>query len=636
MKNFLVVKKLSLFNILIVMLYKFFKFEVYVFESSGRILNWRLVKLLSLKKCNFEDCLDIDLSRYGGNIGKPIDQITSKWISKYLLETFTPFFANVKNANIKNNLLIREYVLGKCTRLNNICVWIDGYFLNHEKDNLNIYLLGDISIIEKKFLKTSFDDLKIQIIFSSNLFVVFELLLKVFKVFYKKIFLIINNVISSKSRKYDSSFLTFPNSNTDTFLYKVLYFPHKSIFYGDLYLKDNFYSEDLNSAFFPANILHIEFENLSLTESQSQYYKDNKIETEMLPKLQIKEALYHAIYIIKKIGLKKILFFLRKDFLLFLIFLMNTVKFLSTKKIITENYDAKLVLVGFDILFPTILSLAFESLQIKTVALQERFLPTFFLHYPFLMDTYFCNSEFVSKTIQKSNNKFVNHCIPCGQPRSDILVNFQKNITSKNKRFTVVAFDFHSDLDFDDNRLNVLINWRANASFYRDLCNLAKSFPDMDIIIRGKNTDWTKIPFFKDELKNVNKITNIWIDDDYSKLNKQYELASLSDLVIAKYTSIGDEIIAAGKRIIYHDFTPNSSHFFASGYFNYNNHNVFAYSYDQLFQMVYKVVNGDELLTDKELLELQLITNNAPADGNTKDRVMKNLNIIYNQTYSSV
>ena len=78
MKNFLVVKKLSLFNILIVMLYKFFKFEVYVFESSGRILNWRLVKLLSLKKCNFEDCLDIDLSRYGGNIGKPIDQITSK------------------------------------------------------------------------------------------------------------------------------------------------------------------------------------------------------------------------------------------------------------------------------------------------------------------------------------------------------------------------------------------------------------------------------------------------------------------------------------------------------------------------------------------------------------------------------
>lgn len=634
MKNFLVVKKLSLFNILIVMLYKFFKFEVYVFESSGRILNWRLVKLLSLKKCNFEDCLDIDLSRYGGNIGKPIDQITSKWISKDLLEAFTPFFDNVKNANIKNNLLIREYLLSKCTSLNNICVWIDGYFLNHKKDNLNIYLLGDISIIEKNFLKTSFDDLKVQIIFSSNLFIVFELLLKVFKVFYKKIFVNINSFIFFKSRKHESSLITFPNNTTNTFDYKVLYFPHKSIFYGDLYLKDNFYSEDLNSAFFPANILHIEFENISLTENQFQYYKNNKIKTEIFPKLQIKDVLYYSIYIIKKLGLKKILFFLRKDFLLFLIFLINTVKFLSTKKLITENFDAKIVLAGFDILFPTILSLAFESLRIKTIALQERFLPTFFLHYPFLMDTYFCNSEFVSKAIQKSNNKFVNHCIPCGQSRSDTLVNFQENITSKNKRFTVVAFDFHSDLDFDDNRLNVLINWKANASFYRDLCNLAKSFPDVDIIIRGKNTDWTKIPFFKDELKNVNRIPNIWINDDYSKLNKQYELASLSDLVIAKYTSIGDEIIAAGKRIIYHDFTPNSSHFFASGYFNYNDYNVFAFSYEQLHQMLYEVINGKELLSDKELLELQLIVNNSPADGSCKDRVMKNLNIIYNQAYS--
>jgi hypothetical protein len=47
--------------------------------------------------------------------------------------------------------------------------------------------------------------------------------------------------------------------------------------------------------------------------------------------------------------------------------------------------------------------------------------------------------------------------------------------------------------------------------------------------------------------------------------------------------------------------------------------------------MVQTVVNGDELLTDAELLELQVITNNAPADGNVKNRVMENLNIIYNQ-----
>jgi hypothetical protein len=49
--------------------------------------------------------------------------------------------------------------------------------------------------------------------------------------------------------------------------------------------------------------------------------------------------------------------------------------------------------------------------------------------------------------------------------------------------------------------------------------------------------------------------------------------------------------------------------------------------------MVKIVVNGGELLTDDEVLELQVITNNMPADGNVKSRVMKNLDIIYNQVY---
>jgi len=249
------------------------------------------------------------------------------------------------------------------------------------------------------------------------------------------------------------------------------------------------------------------------------------------------------------------------------------------------------------------------------------------------MDTYLCNSELVCKTIKKSNNMFVNNCIPCGQIRSDILINHQKNTTTNNKRFAIVAFDFHSSSDFNVNRLGVYINWRTNASFYKDLCNLAKGFPEVDIIIRGKNSDWTKIPYFKDVLNQVNIIPNIWIDDDYSELNKQYKLVSRSDLVIAKYTSIGDEIIAVGKRVIYYDYFPNSSHYFASGYFNYNNCNVYAYSYIQLEQMVQTVLNGGELLTDKELLELQVVTNNIPADGKVKSRVMENLDIIYNQVY---
>ena len=47
--------------------------------------------------------------------------------------------------------------------------------------------------------------------------------------------------------------------------------------------------------------------------------------------------------------------------------------------------------------------------------------------------------------------------------------------------------------------------------------------------------------------------------------------------------------------------------------------------------MVETVLNGSELLTEAELLDLQVITNNTPADGKVKNRVMENLDIIYNE-----
>lgn len=631
MEKFLVVKRLSIFNIFIVMLYKFFKFEVYIFEFSETIANWHLLELLSLKRCNFEECIDIDLDRYGGNIGNAVDNIVDEYEDAEVFESLNCFFTNIKYLNAKNKLFFRDYVIDRCTKLNNICIWIDGYFVNHKKNDFRFYLLGDISLVEKKFLLIQFSDLNVKPIFSSNLFVVFGMIQKIFVVLFRKIFIIFNSVIRPKYATNNVKKISFIKNNIDASNYKVLYFPHQSIFYGDLYVKDNFYSKDINSTFYPANILHIEFEDLTITESQFKFYKENNITTVLLPKPGIKNLYSSIIKILGALGTKKMLRLLSKDFVIFINILSNTAKFISTKELIQENYKAKLVLVGYDILFPTILSLAFESLRIRTVAIQERFLPTFFSNYSLLIDTYLSNSELVCKIVENANNKFTNSCIPCGQIRSDILVNYQKNSTPKNKTFTIVAFDLLSHCDANVNRLDVFVNWKANASFYEDLCNLAERFTEANIIIRGKNTDWIKIPFFKDVVNRINRISNIWVNDDYSKINMQYKLASMSDLVIAKPSSIGDEIIAAGKRVIYHDYIPNSSRYFASHYFNYNNFNIFAYSYIQLEKMVKKVLNGGELLTEKELTDLQLITNNAKVDGKVNDRVMENLNIIYNQ-----
>ena len=629
MKKILVVKQLNILNIFIVIIYKIFKFEVYIYKFSKRIESWHLLKFLSLQECNFEECIDIDFNYYGGKSGDAIDKVVNDLTNNDLLENFIPFLANIKDSRKKHKLLVKDYILGRCSDLSDIYTWANGYFTDQKKNGLNVYLLGDVCKIGAHFLEIRSSNIKIVPVFSSNIFIVSSVIFKVLNTLFRKFFVIISRVVTTKSNNIRQP--SFISNNGDTLLYKILYFPHKSIFYGDLFVKDIFYSTRVDSEFYPSNILHVELEDVDISEKQYKYYRDNNITSVILPKSEIKTIYNSLIYILGEIGLKKVLFFIIKDFVLFFVFVLNSVRLLSIKDLIRKNYSAKLVLVGYDILFPVTLSLVFESLKIRTVSVQERFLPTFFSHFSFLIDTYLCDSRLVCKVIDKSNDKFVNSCLPCGQIRSDILINYQKNITSKNKRFTIVAFDYHSQSNFDDNRLSVLINWKANANFYKDLCNLAEAFPQVDIIIRGKNTDWTKISYFKNVLNKVNRIPNIWIDEDYSKLNKQYELASRSDLIIAKPTSIGDEAMAAGKRVVYYDYIPNSSHYFASGYFNYNNCNIFAYSYTQLKQMVQTIVNGGELLTDDEVLELQVITNNMPADGNVKSRVMKNLNIIYNQ-----
>lgn len=633
MTNILVVERLTIFNLFIVIFFKFFKFDIYIYKFSKKIAKLRILKFLSLRLCNFEDCIDIGFDYYGGKNGDAIDEVTSQILDSELSNNFIQFFTNVKDSQKKHKLLVKEYVIERCANLNDIYIWIEGYFVNHKENNPNIYLLGDICRVRALFLKNRSKSIKVSPVLSTNFFIIKNLLLRIFIVLCQKIKTFIYRAITSKSNKINSINPSIFSGDVNTFNYEILYFPHQTIFYGDLFLKDSFYSKDVNSVFYPSNILHIEFENITITKDQLKYYKDKDIKTIILPKIEMGKFFKYLISIVSEIGLQNAIFLMRKDFTLFCFNLISSIKFLSTKDLIKKNFNAKLVLIGYDILFPKTLSLAFESLKIRTIATQERFMPTFFSHFSFSIDTYLCNSQLIIETIKKSNDKFVNNCIPCGQIRSDILIDYKKNITIKNDRFTIVAFDYESSPDFDVNRLRVCGHWRQNIIFYKDLCNLALEFPEADIIIRGKNANWIKIPFFKEILNKVNAISNIWIDEDYSKLNRQYELASSSDLLIAKYTSIGDESMALGKRVIFYDYFPNSTQHFASEYFKYNNFNVYAYSFIQLKQMVESILNGFELLTEVQVLELQLITNNAPADGKAKHRVMKTLENIYAETF---
>lgn len=54
--------------------------------------------------------------------------------------------------------------------------------------------------------------------------------------------------------------MNFKKETQDNNKFKIIFYPHQTTNYGDLYDKDFFYSDDQNSLFNKYKLLHIEFE----------------------------------------------------------------------------------------------------------------------------------------------------------------------------------------------------------------------------------------------------------------------------------------------------------------------------------------------------------------------------------------
>jgi hypothetical protein len=627
MKNILVVERLNVLSLFVVIYFRLKKSEIYIYEYPVSPYKRWWLRFLSLQECSFETCVNIDSGSIFGREGDSIDKVVDEFIDNQTLEVFKQFFANIKDLDGKLRLLIKRYVLYRCEKLNKISIWINGSFQKKSEQPYKVYLMGNICRIKESFILKQCYDHNVIPIFSSNIFLIFDIISKIFRKLLGITFAFFK--ITKNNKMDDASLMSIMSSNIDKSSYVVLYFPHQSIFYGDMFKKDYFYSKDKNSVFHPSNILHVEFSNIFLNRERSKFYDESDIKTVLFPKSNIIEFYRNFNYVIGTLGLTNTLFLLKKNFTLFCVLLFKTIQYLFARNVIKDFSNVKVVLVGYEILFPPIVSLAFESIKVRTVATQERFMvPAFYSNFGFILDSYFCDSEFVSDKVKESRNKFVNIYTPCGQPRTDMLVNLQKKNTQNNDKFMIVAFDYHSTEDVHLNKHEPIINWRANNSFYHDLCRLSEQLPYVEIVIRGKNINWTKNVFFRDVLMRINNNPNIQISSIFSVLNEQYRLAVKADLIIAKHTSIGDELIATGKNVIFYDFLPNSSKVISREY-DYDKADIFVHSYDELELKTKSVVNGDNLLTEPKLIGLQKIINNGPADGKVKARIMSNLDALY-------
>jgi hypothetical protein len=357
----------------------------------------------------------------------------------------------------------------------------------------------------------------------------------------------------------------------------VAFFPHQGVLYGDMYVKDHFYSKVEGDEFSPANIIHLELE-ANLNSAAVDYYTKNNFRFLYWSNVRINTRLCA-----KSVG-KFIIRLLEKPVdCLDLDLLLKTSRFVwmvdSAVHKLGKFYNLKVVLVGYDILFPQWLSVACRIAGVKTIAAQERMISAWWFH-PLLFDLYLTMGPESTARLKSYEtvgcsyheigpvrlSKYAN--VDLSQVRTEI------ECMEVRYDAIVLAMDMHSDIGVIENGRALGNNWRINARFYVDLLKLSENFPEFLFLLKGKDINFTKVSYLSELSEKMLSRKNIKILDD-SSLWTPFSSVAIADIGFARHTSMADEMLALGKPVIFHD-----TYGFPSQVFDYGRE-VTLHTYDQ-------------------------------------------------------
>ena len=135
--------------------------------------------------------------------------------------------------------------------------------------------------------------------------------------------------------------------------------------------------------------------------------------------------------------------------------------------------------------------------------------------------------------------------------------------------------DYHSEVGWFENGRCIANNWRTNMIFYDHLLKLCNDFPNAFFLLKGKNTDFTQIPFFEERVSQFRSQPNLLILEDQEQWTPFSSVAA-ADIAVVRQTSLADEMLALGKPVIFDDYDG-----FPSEIYDYGSE-VIAYDYDDI------------------------------------------------------
>ncbi|MDD5006789.1 MAG: hypothetical protein PHC68_00135 [Syntrophorhabdaceae bacterium] len=387
-------------------------------------------------------------------------------------------------------------------------------------------------------------------------------------------------------------------------IYSVVYFPHQGVYYGEMFMKDHFYNARPDSPFYKSKILHVSLgeKDASYMSGSYKYYKENSISYTDLNDIAYDKKVLHKSLIM---FLKNMNFTLLKEmfvygiwYLLLSVFIFKRIR--RCCMIFSQFKNLKVALVGYEFLFPKYLAAALTMLDIKICATEERFIMAFFPDNYLIMDYYFVAGDIIREPCLKTSK--VNNFLPVGLVRVDNLYKYEKKHiydekydSIKKTKKLVMALDFYLPANDIDDTLRPAAKAYETIQFYKCLIKLANEFPSLYIVIKGKEADSYKSRYIIDLVEVINGTENMEIELDYARYNP-YFIGEKVDLTIACHTSLCDELLAAGRKVIIYEITDR-----LDTLFNYNKLPIIADSYEILKYHVQNFINGVYL--DKDTIE---------------------------------
>jgi len=419
---------------------------------------------------------------------------------------------------------------------------------------------------------------------------------------------------------------------------QILFFPHHGIYYGrakELYTKDFFYNSDPQSPFFHSKILHLSLgEGDDILQDSWDFYESESIPYADFHQFPAESFLNSFWAFFKLLFSNKSLIFKEFNSFRFSFLSLYFVWFRTLRyhlSILNHFKEARFTLIGYDILFPPFLSVALALKGIKTIAVQDRFLAPLWVWHKIIVDYYFVASPLIQEKIESGADWCcVEKAIPLGLIKTDFIFQesqhpFDPKYTPiKEKYLLVLALDYSVCETKMDNCSTHDINWKNVKKFYKDMIRLAVALPGIYLVIKGRDLVNNTHPEFVDLIDLIETLPNITIETDLETYTPA-KMAALVDAALALYTSIGDEMLAAGKPVIFYDFFGFPTPFFA-----YEGYPVIVNNYTELEERMTRILTEGNVMDAQQFEQMRNRLYGGRFDGNIKKLLDEELRLIYN------